>query len=233
MIDFNTSKQMQKLNTGLLSDTNSKERNSPLALNRLGQATGGFPGIPGYSPLQLGFNPTAVSAMNTLFNDAQKAAVELNLNKSSPLLIETSKANSPKISSSPRSNIIHSTGNLSNLTNFQASHQQQQQQQQQNKNQQQLSSVIQTSQHQQQLNTNIKTSMSNVQPLYSQAHDAFQTNLQTLVNTAVAQQSLAIPANELAKKLSEEQLKEDDKNNFFNHSALKFSRNPFTKGRFN
>jgi hypothetical protein len=110
MIDFNTSKQMQKLNTGI-SDS-SKERNSPLSLNRQG-----FSMPPSYSPLALGFNSTAVSAMNTLFNDAQKAAElskSLDHKSQSPLIIETSKANSPKISQSPnaRQNIIHSTANF-------------------------------------------------------------------------------------------------------------------------
>ena len=88
MIDFNTSKQMQKQrNTVGLSDANSKERNSPL--NRSIQLGTGFPPgslSAGYPPLPLGFNPSAISAMNTM-NKTQ-----------SPLLIETSKANSPKMS---------------------------------------------------------------------------------------------------------------------------------------
>ena len=64
--------------------------------------------------------------------------------------------------------------------------------------------------------------MASMMPWLYEAHDAFQT----LVNAAASQQSLAIPDS--GKK--DDQLK--DKAGFFNHSALKFSRNPFTKEQF-
>ena len=216
MIDFNTSKQMQKRSANL-SDSN-KERNSPLSINRL---TGQFqPTIQGYSTLPLGFNPALFAT-----SDAQKAALELT--KSQSQLIDSNKAISPKISPSPnsRQNLIYST--VPNTQNYLV---QQQQTTSQNKN---LASVIQTSSSsmQQQLSNSAKTA-SNMLPLYTQSSD-FQTNLLTLVNTAAAQKSLAIPSEGNKKcTMNEEQLKEEDKNNFFNQSALKFSRNPFTKEQF-
>lgn len=178
MIDFNTSKQMQKQRNTGLSDSNSKERSSPLSLSRSIQLGTGFPpgSLPaGYPPLPLGFNPSAM-------NKTQ-----------SPLLIETSKSNSPKTS----------------VANFQPNN---------NKNQP-ASTVIQTPQLP-------KTSMASMMPSIYQAHDAFQT----LVNAAASQQSLAVPQDSGKSKDTIDQLK--DKSGFFNHSALKFSRNPFTKEQF-
>ena len=92
-----------------------------------------------------------------------------------------------------------------------------QQQQASNKNQP-PSSVIQTPQLP-------KTSMASMMPSLYQAHDAFQT----LVNAAASQQSLAIPPE---KSKDDLKIRADDKSGFFNHSALKFSRNPFTKEQF-
>lgn len=212
MIDFNTSKQMQKQqqrvnNTNAnLADSN-KERNSPLSLNLLNQFSNpAYSQLGAVSGLPAGFPAT----MNTIFDLSSLN----NLNKSqSPLLIEAANAsnrhsNSPKISQSPnsRQNIIQQHSVVSNYpTSTQSG----------GKNT--PSSVIQTS----------SSNKQPMMPMYSQAHD-FQT-FQTLVNTAAAQQSLSIPTtceSSINKKLSEEE------KNIFNHSALKFSRKPFTKEQF-
>lgn len=95
----------------------------------------------------------------------------------------------------------------------------QQQQQANNSKNQPPSTVIQTPQLP-------KTSMASMMPSIYHPHDAFQT----LVNAAASQQSLAVPQDCGKQKDAIDQLK--DKGGFFNHSALKFARNPFTKEQF-